>query len=545
MRTSTGWLLLISLACLTAADLAHAQPVREKLDKKAEQALRDQIKALEVEYSQYDDDATGFEGAWTFAGTRSLKKNAETEETAFSGNVLFTRTEEGGLSLAGTAYLEGRTTGKFEGDCTPSESGKTLTGSYKATIAGEGEVTFRVQDDGSLRVSMKGRVTGKAVECVGTATRAIDDDQAGVEARLYDLHARLQYSRYPRPEPARYRSPSRKTEVRFTPSVEWDPEGVEAQVIRLIGEAKRSIDLAVFEFALPRVAHALVAASERGVAVRMVYDSREEEQPAIHILKDAEIPLRGDQRSAYMHNKFMVIDGRILWTGSTNLAPGGIYVADNNAVTFHNAEICGIYTTEFEEMFVDGKFGPTSPANTSTAPITVDVGTKVEVYFAPENNAMDRVIQAVRSAKKSIKFLAFAYTSEPLFQAMRERLAAGVEVSGIFESFHAGWANITIGPLHAAGATVRFDTNPDTLHHKVIIIDDKIVLTGSFNFSDGADRSNDENLLVIDNRNIAKTFADEFASLLSTTDPNDPRIATSGMNRGLTDAVESTTEDGH
>lgn len=542
MRTSTGWLLLLSLVCLAGADLVQAQP-REKLDEKGEKALRDQIKRLEVEYSQYDAEATGFEGLWRIAGTRSLEKNGEMVDDAFAGDVLFTRTEEGGLSLVGQAVLDGRSTGKLEGDCASSESGKTLSGTYKATIAGEGEITFRVQEDGTLRVAMKGRVSGKKVECAATATRAVDEDQAGLEARLFDLRARLQYSRYPRPDPARYRSPSRKTEVRFTPTVEWDPEGVEAQVIRLINEARRTIDLAVFEFALPRVANALVAASERGVAVRMVYDSREEEQPAIHILKEAELDIRGDERSSYMHNKFMVIDGRILWTGSTNMAPSGIYTADNNAVTFHNAEICRIYTTEFEEMFVHGQFGPTSPANTSTAPVTVDVGTKVEVYFAPENNAMDRVIQAVRNAKKSIKFIAFAFTSQSLFEAMRDRIAAGVEVSGIFESFHAGWANITIGPLHAAGATVRFDTNPDTLHHKVIIIDDKIVLTGSFNFSDGADRSNDENLLVIDNRNIAKTFADEFASLMSTTDASDPRIKTSGMNRGLTDAVESTTEE--
>jgi phosphatidylserine/phosphatidylglycerophosphate/cardiolipin synthase-like enzyme len=309
-------------------------------------------------------------------------------------------------------------------------------------------------------------------------------------------------------------------------------------VIDLIGDAKVSIDLAVFEFSLPRVANALVAAKERGVKIRMVYDNREEEQPAIAILKEAEIPIRSDARSAYMHNKFIVIDKRTVWTGSTNLAPGGIYTADNNCICFRHPGLAGIYTTEFEEMFVEGQFGRTSPANTSHAWQAVDTGVKAQVFFAPEDNAMDRVIEMVKGAKKSIKFIAFAYTSDSLFEAMKERLGAGVKIEGLFESFHAGWAKIKIGPLHAAGAKVRFDTNPDTLHHKVIIVDDRYVLTGSFNFSDGADRNNDENLMVLDNIAIAAAFTKEFESLMSTTSPDDPRVATSGMGGGIVEELE-------
>ena len=48
------------------------------------------------------------------------------------------------------------------------------------------------------------------------------------------------------------------------------------------------------------------------------------------------------------------------------------------------------------------------------------------------------------------------------------------------------------------------------MHHKVIIIDGEIVIFGSFNFSDSADRSNDENLLIIYNRAVAARFEEEF-----------------------------------
>jgi phosphatidylserine/phosphatidylglycerophosphate/cardiolipin synthase-like enzyme len=309
----------------------------------------------------------------------------------------------------------------------------------------------------------------------------------------------------------------------------------------MIAAAKKTIDLCVFEFSLPRVAHALVAAHERGVKVRMVYDNREEDQHALAIVRDAGIEAHSDARASYMHNKFILVDGKQVWTGSTNLAAGGVYVADNHALTFESPKLAAVYKVEFEEMFVDNAFGPTSPKNTDHTPIRIDARTKVGTWFAPEDGAMNRMIEAVRSAKKSIKFIAFAYTSETLFQAMLERMQDGVEVSGIFESRHAGWKDTKIGPLNAAGATVRFDSNPDALHHKVIIIDDKLVVTGSFNFSDSADKSNDENMLVIDGRAVAQTFVREFERLMSVTDPKDPRIATSGMQgrdaNGLIDAL--------
>jgi phosphatidylserine/phosphatidylglycerophosphate/cardiolipin synthase-like enzyme len=48
------------------------------------------------------------------------------------------------------------------------------------------------------------------------------------------------------------------------------------------------------------------------------------------------------------------------------------------------------------------------------------------------------------------------------------------------------------------------------MHHKVIVIDDETVITGSFNFSASADKSNDENVVILRNPDIARRFADEF-----------------------------------
>jgi phosphatidylserine/phosphatidylglycerophosphate/cardiolipin synthase-like enzyme len=94
--------------------------------------------------------------------------------------------------------------------------------------------------------------------------------------------------------------------------------------------------------------------------------------------------------------------------------------------------------------------------------------------------------------------------------AMRQRADAGVDVSGVFEKTGSSTAYSELGSMFCAGLRVRRDENPSFLHHKVIIIDDRIVITGSLNFSDNANDSNDENVLVIDNADIAALYIQEF-----------------------------------
>jgi phosphatidylserine/phosphatidylglycerophosphate/cardiolipin synthase-like enzyme len=536
MRTFASTSLLFALLLALPAEVSAQELGRGTLTPAEEAALRAELKRLEVERSRYDLGASGFEGIWKIDGNRTVGGAA----APYTGELVFERLPDGKLKITGKCVLVGRTAGKWEG-AGAIEDGK-VTGTYKATIAGEGKVTFSKKagpNGGALSISFESSSSPKTTGD-GAATRALPITQKQLETKLFEANAKLQAHRYARPEPIRYRTATRKTEFRFTPTVEWDPKGVEQDVIDRIDRATRTIDLCVFEFSLMKVAEALVRAKERGVKIRMVYDNREEEQPAIKLIKEKGISARSDGRAAYMHNKFMLVDGINLWTGSTNLAPGGIYIADNNAVSFKDAGLAGEYQKEFDEMFVDGQFGPRSPRNTNLDWMVVDTGVKLQVRFSPEDECMSRLVEAVKSAKKSIKFMAFAYTSKTLYDAMAERIAAGVKVEGIFESRHAGWADIKIGPLHALGATVRFDRNPNAMHHKVIVIDDRYLCTGSFNFSDGADVQNDENLLIIDSRPMAQAAAREFANIMTVCDPNDPRIATSGMGGGTTHGEEDT-----
>ena len=71
------------------------------------------------------------------------------------------------------------------------------------------------------------------------------------------------------------------------------------------------------------------------------------------------------------------------------------------------------------------------------------------------------------------------------------------------------------GPLSEAGVQVYVDGYPDNLmHEKVIILDDSVVIAGSYNFTRSADKRNDEQVLVIQSKDIAKLFLAEFDKIL-------------------------------
>ena len=540
--------IMLAVLLLGAASPAWAQPKRpfgltEAEYQKKKNELKVKIRRLELEYTRYDSDATGFEGVWLVNGQRTYeaRQGATPVVQNIEGELQISR-DDALFNMKGKISAAGKRGASWGGEAALDASG--LEEDYDSVAGGEGVARYTLQPDGTLKVvfESKARASANKAEIRGqaTLTRAITQTKEELVAALFALNKEHQYLRYPRPEPTRYAARSGKIKLRFTPTVEHDPDGVEFDVISLIDAAKVSIDLAVFEFKLPLVARALVRAKQRGVQVRMVHDSSEDHEEAIQILRDAKIPLQGDERTALMHNKFMVIDlgetdGNIVWTGSTNLAPGGIYIADNHALTIKNEALADLYTIEFNEMHVDKKFGPRSPSNTPKDWIRIDRYTKVQVFFAPEDGVRDRLIEAVKKAEKSIKIIAFAFTDAELFKAILDRMKDGVKVEGLFESRHAGWKDIKIGPLHNAGAKVRFDRNPDTLHHKVIVIDDKTVCTGSFNFTASADRSNDENMIIVQSRAVARTFSRELRRMMSVADPDDPRIATAGMPKPADD----------
>ncbi len=295
---------------------------------------------------------------------------------------------------------------------------------------------------------------------------------------------------------------------------------IEETIIAKIDAAQESIHIASFEFDLTPVADALIRAHDRGVDVRWVTDDEHgieaDEDPGrgqFAMLEDDGIEIKDDGRGALMHNKFWIFDREIVWTGSTNVTESGIFEQDNNVIVVHSPELAEIYEREFDEMWA-GEFGPKSPSTVDQQSLIVD-GTQMQVLFASEDDVMDYIIPYIENAQSSIRFLAFSFTHDGMGEAMRARSTAGVDVMGVFEKTGSSTEYSELGPMYCQGMAVRRDENPSFLHHKVVIIDDHIVITGSLNFSDNADESNDENVLIVDNADIAALYTQEFERVWS------------------------------
>jgi phosphatidylserine/phosphatidylglycerophosphate/cardiolipin synthase-like enzyme len=287
-------------------------------------------------------------------------------------------------------------------------------------------------------------------------------------------------------------------------------ETIASGLISIINSAQRSLDIAIYELDLDPIGDAILAARDRGINVRLVTDSDTlEEDETLQRLAKAQIPLIPDERTPIMHNKFVVVDGQAVWTGSWNFTVNDTYRNNNNAMYIQSPELARNYAIEFEEMFSQKAFGPTSPAETLYPSLQLG-NTLIETCFAPEDSCADQLIGLIRQAQQSIRFMAFSFTHEEIGQAVLDRAKAGVIVQGVFETRGSETESSQLQRMKQQKLDVWQDGNPYTLHHKVFIIDDNIVVFGSFNFTNNADKSNDENMLVLHNADIAKQFLAEF-----------------------------------
>lgn len=286
--------------------------------------------------------------------------------------------------------------------------------------------------------------------------------------------------------------------------------GPDNELEEAINRAQRTIDVAIYNISLENIAGALIAAQSRGVQVRMVMESEAMDRTVPTTLAEAGIPIIGDRRDGLMHNKFTIIDGQEVWTGSMNYTSTAAYSDFNNLVQVRSAEAAQNYTVEFEEMFLDDLFSTDDLARTPYPSIVVG-GAPVEVYFSPDDGVSEHVEAEIRAAGQSIDVLAYSFTSDPIAEAMLEKHAEGVAIRAVFdESQMESNTGGEFENLRRAGLDVKTDGINGLMHHKVIIIDGKTVITGSYNFSASAERSNDENLMIIRSETLAQEFLLEF-----------------------------------
>ena len=286
--------------------------------------------------------------------------------------------------------------------------------------------------------------------------------------------------------------------------------GIDSPLVDAIDDARLSIDVAAYSLSLNSVRNALINAHQRGVTVRMVMESTNMENSDPQRIIQAGIPVVGDNRDGLMHNKFVIIDRSEVWMGSMNFTDNGAYDDNNHMLRIRSTKMAENYIKEFEEMFLDDQFGPDVVAETPNPTLTVD-GTRVDTFFSPDDGVANKLAALLSNAQESIYFMAFSFTSNDLGGIVRAKAEEGLEIHGVMDEEQINSNQGTeFDPFRQADLDVLIDGIPGQMHHKVFIVDGKIVVLGSYNFSQSAETRNDENILVVYDQDIAEQYLSEF-----------------------------------
>ena len=293
-------------------------------------------------------------------------------------------------------------------------------------------------------------------------------------------------------------------QIYFAPSPKIAPA-----LCAFIRSAARSVDVCAFDIKLSSVADALIEAKERKIAVRIVTDTDYLKNDALGRLSRAGIPIVSDRKNSLMHNKFIVVDSRYVWTGSFNLTDNGAWKNDNNAILIESPAVAAGYQARFEGYW-KGYFS-TDGKRTATAQ-NAFVG-QIPVYYAfsPSDRIRNTLMDELSQARSTVDVMAFSFTGAELAAKLRELCSRGVRVRCLFDYGQSKNKASRDEYLRKIGAQVYYSPNrKGKMHHKVFIIDGKTVITGSYNFSKNAESRNDENILLLRSEPIAKLYTAEM-----------------------------------
>jgi phospholipase D len=134
----------------------------------------------------------------------------------------------------------------------------------------------------------------------------------------------------------------------------------------------------------------------------------------------------------------------------------------------------------------------------------------VRVCFSPDGRCENLIVRTINTAKNSIYLRAYSFTAQPIADALIASHKRGVKVNVLVDKSQLEERYTKIHQLINNGISVRIEHAKGIAHNKVIIIDEKVILTGSYNFSNSANVRNAENLLVIPSPALAKLYLDDW-----------------------------------
>jgi phosphatidylserine/phosphatidylglycerophosphate/cardiolipin synthase-like enzyme len=350
-----------------------------------------------------------------------------------------------------------------------------------------------------------------------------------------------------------------------TPERTAQIKDVASRIATFIGEAKSTLDIAIYDFRLHDeaatiVAEALRSQARKGIRTRIVYDHATDPgadaNPTVvpsHLEADPK-PLGTDSfvRSladaaqvkgvtgyrVLMHNKYILRDAEsgdaAVFTGSSNYTNDSWGLQDNNLLCLRSQQIASYYAKDFTDLWSRGKIvDSTGQSDTGTVRLN-DV--PVTIAFTPGESpaVLKEIIGAIAAARKRLYVASVVLSSGPILAALSEAIDRGLPLAGLYDGpqmdqVERQWKASNVGAdkvntwQKVAHHLVRKNSIPydrrkpsqphNFMHNKLVVADDTIV-TGSFNLSNHA-MGNAENVLLIQDGSLAEIYEKYIQRLMA------------------------------
>ncbi|MFN0065523.1 MAG: phospholipase D-like domain-containing protein [Chlamydiales bacterium] len=256
-------------------------------------------------------------------------------------------------------------------------------------------------------------------------------------------------------------------------------DNLEKSYLKAIGSAKNSILLIIYALNDEKIIEALKRKAALGVNVRVIHDPKTSQKGFQQLENIALIPR---PMAGLMHRKILVIDEMTVWIGSANFTRESLIMHDNLVVGSFSHELALTITNEkAHHHFTIG-------------------GQMVEFWGFPEaqKEGFDRLLELIAEAKYSILVGMFTFTHPQLVEALIEARKRGVHVEVVMDKGSSKGISKNAGQtLHTAGVEVRINQGSEMFHHKFALIDQKILINGSANWTRSAFSRNSDCFLVL------------------------------------------------
>ncbi|MBA2560643.1 MAG: phospholipase, partial [Propionibacteriales bacterium] len=356
-------------------------------------------------------------------------------------------------------------------------------------------------------------------------------------------------------------------ELYVGPTALGAPDDLDAVISAFLGEAKHTLAIAVQEVDSRSIADAILAARARGVRVQLILEGdylveahpsvdpwaavgEFEENRIIHsALLRAGVDVITDLNPAIFHQKFVVRDvgasTAAVLTGSTNFTltdtgrntSSGPVVGNNlnHVVILHGQTATNEYAAEFLRLR-SGTFGDLHERHEPKPNEFRLGGMRIKPLFAPQHGPEMEIMKQMLKAADRVDFAMFTFAqSSGIDDTMIRVVRSGTSIRGVLDHGQGVQAWAATQPLKDAGVQLYTNTAASgvrKVHHKLMVIDQRLTIVGSFNYTAPAATLNDENIIVIGDLEETTTGAESAQRAVAG-------YALTEIDRIITDLSES------